>query len=328
MIIDTRTRNIPLDKDKTIYVAGHAGMVGSAIVRDLRARGYENLVLKTRDELDLTRQSHVEDFFASNKIDYVIIAAAKVGGIEANRKAQADFLYQNLAIEMNLIHSAFAAKVEKLLFLGSSCIYPRICQQPIEESSLLCGPLEPTNEGYAIAKIAGLKLCEMYHRQYGARFISAMPTNLYGTNDNFDPHDSHVIPGIMRRFHEARVRNSPEVVVWGDGSPLREFLHADDLAAALFTLMTSYEDSKLVNIGCGKDCSIAELAAIMKDVTGFTGSITFDTTKPGGTPRKLLNVDKIFSLGWRPTMELREGLKEVYQWALSNNIFDSAVAAR
>lgn len=328
MITNTRTRNIPLDKDKTVYVAGHAGMVGSAIVRDLRARGYENLILKTRDELDLTRQSDVEDFFASKKIDYVIIAAAKVGGIEANRKAQADFLYQNLAIEMNLIHSAFAAKVEKLLFLGSSCIYPRICQQPIEESSLLCGPLEPTNEGYAIAKIAGLKLCEMYHRQYGARFISAMPTNLYGINDNFDPHDSHVIPGMMRRFHEARVRNSPEVIVWGDGSPLREFLHADDLAAALFTLMTSYEDSNVVNIGCGKDCSIAELAAIMKDVTGFTGSITFDTTKPGGTPRKLLNVEKIFSLGWRPAIGLSEGLTKVYEWALDNKVFDSAIVAR
>ncbi|MBY0550375.1 MAG: GDP-L-fucose synthase [Candidatus Obscuribacterales bacterium] len=317
-----------MDRQKTVYVAGHAGMVGSAIVRDLRARGFENLVLKTRDELDLTRQRDVEEFFASQKIDYVLIAAAKVGGIEANSRAQAEFLYQNLSIETNLIHCAYQAKVEKLLFLGSSCIYPRLSEQPIKESSLLTGPLEPTNEGYAIAKIAGLKLCEMYQRQYEVRFISAMPTNLYGINDNFDPNNSHVIPGMMRRFHEARIRNLPEVTVWGDGSPMREFLHADDLAAALYTLMTSYEDAQTVNVGSGKDCSIADLAALMKEITGFKGTITFDTTKPGGTPRKLLDVEKIFALGWRPAIELKEGLSKVYAWALENKVFDSVVTAR
>lgn len=322
------TRRTRLDRQKTVYVAGHTGMVGSAIVRDLRARGFENLLLKTRDELDLTRQRDVEEFFASRKIDYVVIAAAKVGGIEANSRAQAEFLYQNLAIESNLIHCAYQAKVEKLLFLGSSCIYPRLCEQPIKESSLLTGPLEPTNEGYAIAKIAGLKLCEMYQRQYGVRFISAMPTNLYGLNDNFDPLNSHVVPGMMRRFHEARIRNLPEVIVWGDGSPMREFLHADDLAAALYTLMTSYEDPQTINVGCGKDCSIAELAALMKEITGFQGAITFDTSKPGGTPRKLLDVEKMFALGWRPSIDFKQGLTQVYSWALENKVFDSAVTAR
>lgn len=303
-------------------------MVGSAIVRDLRSRGFENLVLKERDELDLTRQAEVEEFFAGTKINYVIVAAARVGGIEANRKAQADFLYENLAIETNVIHTAFKAKVEKLLFLGSSCIYPRLCEQPIKESALLSGPLEGTNEGYAIAKIAGLKLCEMYKRQYGSRFVSAMPTNLYGPNDNFDPVDSHVIPGMMRRFHEAKVNQLPEVVVWGDGTPKREFLHVDDLAAALYTIMTDYEEAETINVGCGADCSIAELAELMKSTTGYSGAIRFDSTKPGGTPRKWLCVDKVFGLGWRPKIELKDGLSKVYQWAVENKKFDTAVAAR
>ena len=317
-----------MERQKKVFVAGHNGMVGSAVVRHLRLKGHENLVLKDRRELDLLRQSDVEQFFKHEKIDYVIVAAAKVGGIEANRRYQADFLYQNLMIEANVIQAAFQANVEKLLFLGSSCIYPRICPQPIAESSLLTGPLEPTNEGYAIAKIAGLKLCEMINRQYGAKFISAMPTNLYGINDNFDPTDSHVIPGMMRRFHEAKLKGVEHVEVWGDGTPRREFLHADDLAAAIYTLMTQYDKPETVNLGCGTDCSIAELAQLLKEVTGFGGTILFDATKPSGTPRKLLNVDKIFSLGWRPTTALRDGLMQVYAWAIENKVFDNAVAMR
>ncbi len=317
-----------MEKQQRVFVAGHTGMVGSAVVRQLQSSGYQNLLLRDRQQIDLTRQRAVEELFASEQIDFVIIAAAKVGGIEANRTYQADFLYQNLVIATNIIHAAFEAKVEKLLFLGSACIYPRICQQPIKETALLSGPLEATNEGYAIAKIAGLKLTEMFNRQYGARFISAMPTNLYGENDNFHPTGSHVIPGMMRRFHEAKTTGLKEVTVWGDGSPRREFLHVDDLAAGLFTLMMKYDSPDTINVGCGEDCTIAELATMMKEVTGFTGEIIFDATKPGGTPHRRLSVEKIFELGWRPRVALREGLTQVYQWACQTKVFDKAAAAR
>lgn len=312
-----------MDIGESIFVAGHRGLVGSAVVRQLRSRGYENLVLRERETLDLTRQAAVEELFSSEKIDYVIIAAARVGGIEANRWHQADFLFENLAIATNIIHAAFKAEVKKLLFLGSACIYPRICEQPIKETAILTGPLESTNEGYAIAKIAGLKLTEMFNRQYGARFISAMPTNLYGENDNFDPTGSHVIPGMMRRFHEAKVTNSSHVVIWGDGTPRREFLHVDDLAEALFVLMCNYESPEPINIGCGTDLSIADLARLMKEITGFTGDLMFDTTKPGGTPLRRLNVEKMFQLGWSPKTEFRQGLQQVYQWACQHKIFDA-----
>jgi len=304
-----------------VFVAGHNGLVGSAIVRKLQADGYKNLVLRSRTELDLCNQAAVNRFFQDEKIDYVFLAAARVGGIHANNSFQADFLYENLAIAINVIHAAAEFKVEKLLFLGSSCIYPRMAPQPMQESALLTSALEPTNEGYALAKIAGLKLCEKYMKQYGNRFISAMPTNLYGPFDNFHPEYSHVIPGMMRRFHEAKTKNAPEVTVWGSGTPKREFLHVDDLADGLLLLMQNYEEPETINIGTGVDCTIAELAETMKAVTGYTGNIVFDRTKPDGPPRKILDVSRINKFGWKARHSLREGLGSTYRWVLENKVF-------
>ena len=298
-----------------IFVAGHRGLVGSAIVRRLQAEGYSNLLLRTRDELDLLDQRAVHRFFAEERPGYVVMAAAKVGGIEANATQQAEFLYENLVLATNVIHAAAESGAEKLLFLGSSCIYPKHASQPIAEDSLLTGPLEPTNEGYAIAKIAGLKLCEKYQEQYGKRFISAMPTNLYGPGDNFHPTESHVIPGMMRRFHEAKRDGASSVTVWGTGTPRREFLHVDDLATACLLLMDVYESPQTINVGTGEDVTIAELAEMMKRVTGFQGSIEYDPSKPDGTPRKVLDVSRIKSLGWSPRVGLEEGLRETYAWA-------------
>ena len=310
-----------MKKDSSIFVAGHKGMVGSAIVRKLQLEGHKNILTCARQELNLLNQSEVLNFFKANKVDYVFLAAAKVGGIVANKNFQADFLYENLMIAANVIHAAAAHDVEKLLFLGSSCIYPRLAPQPIREESLLSGPLEATNEGYAIAKIAGLKLCEMYQRQYKKRFISAMPTNLYGTNDNFHPEHSHVIPGMMRRFHEAKIKKEKSVMVWGTGKAMREFLHVDDLANALYTLMERYEESQTINVGTGQDCTIAELAQVMKRTVGYEGDITFDVSKPDGTPRKVLDVSRITALGWKPRYTLSDGLAATYKWALEKHAF-------
>ena len=307
--------------DARVFVAGHRGLVGSGIVRNFKSRGFDNLVLRTRQELDLLDQRAVRDFFAREKIDFVFLAAATVGGIEANRTQQARFLYENLVIETNLIQSAVDHGVEKLLFLGSSCIYPRLAAQPIREDSLLTGPLEPTNEGYAIAKIAGLKLCEMLNRQNGRRFISAMPTNLYGPGDNFHPLHSHVIPGMMRRFHEAKVKGSPFVKVWGTGAPRREFLHVDDLSEALVLLMERYDQPETINVGSGIEVTIAELAFLMAKVVGYGGDVLFDSTKADGTPRKLLDISRVRTLGWAPRMELKDGLESTYAWALSQAVF-------
>jgi GDP-L-fucose synthase len=304
-----------------IFVAGHRGLVGSAIVRRLNDTGQGELLLKSRDELDLLDQGAVRQFFAESKVDQVYLAAARVGGIHANTTEQADFLYENLVIATNVIHSAARYGVKKLLFLGSSCIYPKLAPQPMPEEALLSGPLEPTNEGYAIAKIAGLKLCEMYSRQYGKRFISAMPTNLYGPGDNFHSTRSHVIPGLMRRFHEAKVRSEPEVVVWGTGTPRREFLHVDDLAEALLLLMERYEDTATINVGTGQEVTIEQLARTMKEVSGFQGKIGFDASKPDGTPRKLLDSRRIMALGWKPRISLATGLANTYRWALEQQVF-------
>ena len=299
----------------SIYVAGHRGLVGSAIVRKLQREGHRRVLARTRDELDLLDQRAVSAFFEAERPDLVFLAAARVGGIHANSIRQADFLYENLMIAANVIHAAAVSGVTKLLYLGSSCIYPREAPQPIPESALLSGPLESTNEGYAIAKIAGLKLCEMYQRQYGKRFISAQPTNLYGPGDNFHPTESHVIPGMMRRFHEARKSGAGAVTVWGSGTPRREFLHVDDLADALYVLMEDYEEARTVNVGTGADVTIAELAALMRETVGFEGDIVFDRDRPDGTPRKLLDVSRISSLGWKPRRDLRSGLGDTYEWA-------------
>jgi GDP-L-fucose synthase len=307
--------------DSRVFVAGHGGLAGSAIVRKLRGEGHQNILTRARAELDLLDQRAVHAFFRDEKPEYVFVAAARVGGIQANATRQADFLYENLVIATNVIHAAAEAGVEKLLFLGSSCIYPRQAPQPMSESALLTGPLEATNEGYAIAKIAGLKLCEHYQRQYGKRFIAAMPTNLYGAGDNFHPVDSHVIPGMMRRFHEAAATRAAEVVVWGSGEPRREFLHVDDLAEALYLLMQVYEEPLFVNVGTGADCTVGELARIMAEIVGFEGSIVFDRSKPDGTPRKLLDVSRMEALGWRPRISLRDGLRVTYQWALEHGVF-------
>ena len=302
-----------MEKNAKIYVAGHRGMVGSAILRKLQAEGYSNLVIRSSQELDLRNQQAVADFFNSEKPDYVFLAAAKVGGIVANNTYRADFLYENLAIQNNVIHQAYLHGVKKLLFLGSSCIYPKLAPQPLKEDYLLTGLLEPTNEPYAIAKIAGIKLCDAYRNQYGCNFISVMPTNLYGYNDNYHPENSHVLPALIRKFHEAKTSGSASVSVWGTGSPLREFLFADDLADACYFLMQVYNEAGLVNIGTGHDLSIKDLALLIKEVVGFTGDLVFDSSKPDGTPRKLLDVSKLHTLGWKHRIALQEGLALAYQ---------------
>lgn len=308
------------NKHSKIYVAGHRGMVGSAIVRRLKELGYTNLVYRTSKELDLRRQADVEKFFEEERPEYVFLAAAKVGGILANNTYPADFIYDNLMIETNVIHSAYKYGVKKLLFLGSSCIYPKYAEQPIKEEYLLTGSLEPTNEAYAIAKITGIELCKFYRRQYGCDFISAMPTNLYGPNDNFDLQTSHVLPALIRKFHEAKVRGDKEVVIWGTGKPRREFLYVDDLADACIYLMLNYSDEMHVNIGTGEDIEIRELAEIIKEIVDFEGEIVNDLSKPDGTPRKLLDVSLIHSLGWRHKTGLREGIEKIYEWYLKEYI--------
>ncbi|NEQ99827.1 MAG: GDP-L-fucose synthase [Cyanothece sp. SIO2G6] len=304
--------------DAKVYVAGHNGLVGNAIVRTLRANGYDNLVLRSSRELDLRSQADVNAFFAQEHPDYVFLAAARVGGIHANNTYRAEFIYDNLMIEANVIHAAYQNNVEKLLFLGSSCIYPKLCPQPMREDYLLTGFLEPTNEPYAIAKIAGLKLCENYCHQYGVNFISAMPTNLYGPNDNFDLANSHVLPALMRKFHEAKVNHQPSVEVWGTGTALREFLYVDDLANALLFLIQNYNDSAFVNVGTGDEVSIKELALTIRAVVGYEGETVFDTSKPDGTPRKLLDISKLESLGWQPKTSLKQGIETTYQWFIEN----------
>ncbi|KMP97146.1 GDP-L-fucose synthase [Bacillus wiedmannii] len=305
-----------MKKDSRIYVAGHRGLVGSAILRKLEEQGYTNLVYKTSKELDLRDPRQVEEFFQAEKVDYVFLAAAKVGGIVANNQYPADFIRDNLMIQTNVIDSAYRSGVEKLLFLGSTCIYPKLAPQPLKEEYLLTGELEPTNEPYALAKIAGIKMCESYNRQYGTKYISAMPTNLYGENDNFDLHTSHVLPALIRKFHEAKENDAEFVEVWGTGTPLREFLYSDDLADACVYLMNNYEGNEIVNIGVGEDLSIKELAEKVKATVGFTGALRFDTSKPDGTPRKLVDVTKINALGWKATTSLDEGLKKAYDWFL------------
>ncbi|MEY4485168.1 MAG: hypothetical protein RL693_2620 [Verrucomicrobiota bacterium] len=302
-----------MNPDDCIYVAGHHGMVGSALVRALVKQGQTRLLKTGRADLDLLRQKEVEDWFAEHKPDVVIIAAAKVGGIHANSTYPADFIYENLMVASNCIHAAYKTGVKRLLFLGSSCIYPRSAPQPMAEDCLLSSPLEATNEAYAIAKIAGLKLCQYYRKQYGVLFHSAMPTNLYGPGDNYHPENSHVIPGLIRRFHEARIQNAPEVVVWGTGTPRREFLHVDDLAAGCLHLLKSDNPPDWINIGSGVDVTIRELAKTVREVVGYQGSLQFDTTKPDGTPRKLMDASKMRNLGWEPGIQLREGLAEAYQ---------------
>lgn len=301
-----------MEKHQKIYIAGHRGMVGSAIVRKLEKEGFSNLVYRTSAELDLRNQAAVHAFFEVEKPDFVILAAAKVGGIQANNIYRADFLYDNLIMEANIIQASHAYKVEKLLFLGSSCIYPKMSPQPIKEEYLLTGLLEPTNEPYAIAKIAGIKLAETFRSQYGCNFISAMPTNLYGPNDNYDLNNSHVLPALIRKFHEAKINGDKTVTVWGTGSPRREFLHVDDLAEACYFLMQNYNSAEWLNVGVGEDISIKELAELVKEIVGFEGELVFDTTKPDGTPRKLLDVSKINNLGWRANIGLREGITSVY----------------
>ncbi len=299
-------------KTKKVYVAGHRGMVGSALVRKLKSEGFNNIVTRTSKELDLRNQQAVEEFFQKEKPDYVFLAAAKVGGILANNTYRAEFIYENLMIEANVIHSAHLNGVDKLMFLGSSCIYPKMAPQPLKEDYLLTGILEPTNEPYAIAKIAGIKMCDAYRAQYGSNFISVMPTNLYGPNDNYDLEKSHVLPALIRKFHEAKITNAPHVMMWGTGSPKREFLHVDDLADACFYLMENYNEEGLVNIGTGEDIAILELAQLVKKIVGFKGEIKHDLTKPDGTPRKLMNVDKLKNIGWSAQVSLEEGIKTVY----------------
>lgn len=307
-----------MDKDSKIYVAGHRGMVGSAILRRLRREGYNNIITRTHAELDLTDQCAVQEFFMSERPEYVFLAAAKVGGIAANAAHPADFMYQNMMLEMNVIHSAWLSGVKKLQFLGSSCIYPRLAPQPMPESCLLTSSLESTNEAYALAKISGLKYCEYLNRQFGTDFISVMPTNLYGPNDNYHPEHSHVLPALIRRFHEAKVSGSPSVTCWGDGSPLREFLYVDDLADLCVFLMNNYSGNETVNAGTGKEISIKELAEIVAAIVGFNGEIKWDTEKPNGTPRKLLDVSKATALGWTYSTELKEGIRMAYNDFLTN----------
>jgi len=307
-----------MNKTSKIYVAGHRGLVGSAIVRRLKNEGYENLVVRTSKELDLRDKDQVDQFFESEKPEYVFLAAAKVGGIVANNEYPADFIRDNLLIQTNIIDAAYRNEVEKLLFLGSTCIYPKFAEQPLKEEYLLTGELEPTNEPYAIAKIAGIKMCESYNRQYGTKYISVMPTNLYGPNDNFNLHTSHVLPALIRKFHEAKEGNIPNVEVWGTGSPKREFLYSDDLADACVYLMNNYEGNEIVNVGVGEDISIKELAQKVTEVVGYEGEIQFDTSKPDGTPRKLVDVTKLNSLGWKANTSLENGLEKAYQWFLDH----------
>lgn len=302
-----------MNKGNKIYIAGHRGLVGSAIVRRLVDSDYQ-LTYRDSSELDLRRQREVEKFFAEERPDYVFLAAAKVGGINANNRYSGEFIYDNLMIQSNIIHSAYKNNIKKLLFLGSSCIYPKFAEQPMKEEYLLSGELEPTNEAYAVAKIAGIKLCQHYNKQYDTNFISAMPTNLYGPNDNFDLETSHVLPALLRKFHEAKKNNSGKVVVWGTGKPRREFLHVDDLADAVVYLMENYNGNKIVNVGVGKEISILELAELIKDIVGFEGEIVNDTDKPDGTPRKLLDVSRINDLGWKASISLEEGINNTYDW--------------
>lgn len=302
-----------MDKKDKIYIAGHRGMAGSAILRRLKKDGFENFVFRTSDEFDLRNQQAVADFFTKEKPDYVFLAAAKVGGIFANNTYRAEFLYDNLMIQSNVIENSYRQGVKKLLFLGSSCIYPKLAPQPLKEEYLLTGLLEHTNEPYAVAKIAGIKMCDAYRSQYGCNFISVMPTNLYGPNDNYDLKNSHVLPALLRKFHEAKVNDQTEVIVWGSGTPRREFLHADDMADACLFLMQSYNEAGLINIGVGEDLSIKELAELMKEITRFKGKIVFDSSKPDGTPRKLMDVSKLSTLGWKASIDLKEGIKSVFQ---------------
>lgn len=302
-----------MDISSKIYIAGHRGMVGSAIHRHLQKAGFSNFILRTSKELDLRNQQAVADFFAAEKPDYVFLAAAKVGGILANNTYRGEFLYDNLMIQNNVIHSSYVNGVKKLMFLGSSCIYPKLAPQPLKEEYLLTGELEPTNEPYAIAKIAGIKLCDAYRSQYGCNFISVMPTNLYGPNDNYDLNNSHVLPALIRKFHEAKKNNEPTVTMWGTGTPRREFLHADDLADACYYLMQHYSEPGLVNIGVGDDIPIKDLALLVKKIVGYEGEIVHDLSKPDGTPRKLMNVDKLHSFGWKHQIELEQGVASVYE---------------
>jgi len=307
-----------MDKSDKIFVSGHHGMVGSAVMRRLQADGFKNLLIRDRSELDLMDESAVAKFFLKEKPTIVICAAAKVGGIQANNDYPVQFLLDNLRIQNNVIRSAYDSEVRKLLFLGSSCIYPKFAPQPIPETALLSGPLEPTNEAYAIAKIAGIKLCQAYCREYGANFISAMPTNLYGPNDNFDLETSHVLAALIRKAHEARMRNDQRLIVWGTGKPRREFLHVDDLASACLLLLEKYDSPDIVNVGYGEDISIRELAELICEVLGFDGELAWDTSKPDGTPRKLLDVSKLRALGWKPAISLRDGIARTYQWFRAN----------
>lgn len=314
-----RSKVLKLEKDAKVYIAGHRGMVGSAIRRELEQMGFHNFLFRTSAELDLRNQQAVVDFFEKERPDYVFLAAAKVGGIIANNTYRADFLYDNLAIQSNVIHQSALNGVKKLMFFGSSCIYPKLAPQPLKEEYLLTGKLEPTNEPYAIAKIAGLKLCEAYHDQYGCNFISVMPTNLYGLNDNYHPENSHVLPALIRRFHEAKQNELPSVTLWGSGTPKREFLFADDLAKACVFLMENYNDREFINIGSGEDLSILDLAKMVREIIGYKGQILFDTEKPDGTPRKLMDVSKLNALGWSPRTDLKEGIKIAYQDFLSKS---------
>ena len=307
-----------MDKEAKVFVAGHRGMVGSAIVRRLQRAGFENILTRSRQELDLMDRAAVRGFFEAERPNYVVDAAARVGGIAANFEKPVEFLIENLTIQNNVIQAAADFGVTKLLFLGSSCIYPKLAPQPLTEDALLTGPLEPTNDAYAIAKIAGIKLCQAYAREYGKNFISGMPTNLYGPNDNFDLHTSHVLPALIRKVHEAKECGAKEVSVWGSGTPRREFLHVDDLADACFFLLENYNSPEIVNIGCGEDVSIKELAETVCEVLGFQGSLVFDASKPDGTPRKLMNVGRLLGLGWKPRIGLKEGIRDAYEWFLKS----------
>src|SRR5881392_52110 len=312
------TGQLMMDKSEKIFVAGHRGMVGSALVRRLKSEGFSNLLVRDRSKLDLRDECAVTKFFAEEKPAVVILAAARVGGIKENSDFLVEFLLENLRIQNNVIQAAYENGARKLLFLGSSCIYPKFAPQPIPETALLSGPLEPTNEAYAIAKIAGIKLCHAYAREYGANFISAMPTNLFGPNDNFDLDTSHALPALLRKAHEAKTSGAREVVVWGSGRPRREFLHVDDLASACLFLLENYDSPEIINVGCGEDISIRELAELICDVVGFTGELAWDGTKPDGTPRKLLDVTKLHNLGWHATIPLRDGIAQTYDWLLKN----------